>query len=213
MYNYNIDVFKLFGELGILFVFLAFVLLIFNLVLYVFGSLGIMETAKENKLPNPWLAFIPIANSYLLGKLGFEVYSEDDNKNTTFPWLMLGLSACMLVIDNESELYDLLNVTLIVLSTISYYRIYKYLTPKYKMYTVLSVFFGGIPLYFSKEMIKPKEDNQVNEAEVLKEEKNKKSENEETKKDQSERPLYCSNCGNKLTKTSKYCNNCGRKID
>ena len=213
MFNYNISLNEFFGGLGIIFIFFIFVFGIISIVLYVFGALGIMEVAKRNKLQNPWLAFIPVANSYLVGKLGFEIYSDKDNKNTTFPWVMLGLSACMLIIDSESELYGLLNVALIVFSTISYYRIYKYLTPKYKMYTVLSVFFGGIPLYFSKEKIKPKEDNEVNEADVLKEEKNKKTETEEIKKEQPDRPLYCSNCGNKLTKTSKYSNNCGKKID
>lgn len=212
MYNYSIDNFlEFFGGLSILIIFLGFVFIIFAVIVYVFGSLGIMEVAKKNNIPNPWLAFIPVANSYLLGKLGFEVYSNDEEKNTTFPWIMLGLAAFNFIANGESTLSSLANLALSVFATISYYRIYKCLTKKYVMYTVLSFFFGGIPLFMNKEMIKPKKENKTTEdATVLNEEKEIKK--EEVKKENIERPLYCSNCGNKLNKTAKFCGNCGKEI-
>jgi len=212
MYNYSIDNFlEFFGGLSILITFLGFVFIIFAVIVYVFGSLGIKEVAKKNNIPNPWLAFIPVANSYLLGKLGFEVYSNDEEKNTTFPWIMLGLAAFNFIANGESTLSSLANLALSVFATISYYRIYKCLTKKYVMYTVLSFFFGGIPLFMNKEMIKPKKETKTTEeATVLNEEKEIKK--EEVKKENTERPLYCSNCGNKLNKTAKFCGNCGKEI-
>ena len=211
MYNNSIDNFlEFFGGLSILIIFLGFVFIIFAVIVYVFGSLGIMEVAKKNNIANPWLAFIPVANSYLLGKLGFEVYSNDEEKNTTFPWIMLGLAVFNFIANGESTLSSLANLALSVFATISYYRIYKCLTKKYVMYTVLSFFFGVIPLFMNKDIIKAKEETSVNDAEVVKEEK--ANENKEEIKENIERPLYCSNCGNKLNKTAKFCDNCGKEI-
>lgn len=200
----------LFGGLSIIVIFLLFVFLIFYLVAYVFGALGIMEVAKKNNIPNPWLAFLPVANSYLIGQLGFEIYSNENEKNTTFPWIMAGLSASGIILNSDSSLYTLVEIALAVFGIISYYRIYKYLTPKYKLYTILSFFFGGIPLFLNKDMIKAKKENNVNDAEIVKEEK--VNETKEEIKESIERPLYCSNCGNKLNKTAKFCANCGKKI-
>ena len=169
-----------------------------------------MEVAKRNNIPNPWFAFIPVASYYLLGKLGFEVYSNENEKNSTFTWVMLGLSAALVLVGTDSDLTSLLNVALMVFATIAYYRIYKYLTPKYKMYTVLSFFFGGLPLYLNKNMIKVR-DNEVKEADLVKEKK-EMPKKDEIKKEEQEKPNFCSSCGNKLTKTAKFCPNCGKKI-
>jgi len=210
MYNYINEFSSLFGAFSIIAIFFLFVFLIFYLAAYIFGALGVMEVAKKNNIPNPWLAFIPVANSYLIGQLGFEVYSNENEKNTTFPWIMAGLSASGIILNGDSSLYTLAEIALAVFGTISYYRIYKYLTPKYKMYTVLSFFFGGIPLFMNKDMIKAKKETNEKEASVISEGKIK--ETKEEIKENIERPLYCSNCGNKLNKTAKFCSNCGKKI-
>jgi len=210
MYSYINEFSSLFGAFSIIAIFFLFVFLIFYLAAYIFGALGVMEVAKKNNIPNPWLAFIPVANSYLIGQLGFEVYSNENEKNTTFPWIMAGLSASGIILNGDSSLYTLAEIALAVFGTISYYRIYKYLTPKYKMYTVLSFFFGGIPLFMNKDMIKAKKETNEKEASVISEGKIK--ETKEEIKENIERPLYCSNCGNKLNKTAKFCSNCGKKI-
>lgn len=207
MYMYSNDIdFSVITELGIIFIFFAIVLGIISIILSVFGALGIMEVAKKNKMPNPWLAFIPVANSYLVGKIGFEVYSDESNKNTTFPWVMLGLSAGMIIVGDESDVYNLLSIALLVFSTMSYYRIYKYLTPKYKMYTVLSIFFGGIPLYFSREKIVAKSEPVVSINEVT-------NNNQTTQTPEGNLKVkFCSSCGKQLSENDKFCTNCGNKI-
>ena len=129
MFNYNLNLNDFLGGLGIVLLFFIVVLLIVSLMLYIFGAIGLMELAKKNKISNPWFAFIPVANHYLLGKLGFEIYSDEKEKNSTITWIMLGLSAALVLVGNDSELTNLINISLIVLSSIAYYRIYKYLTP------------------------------------------------------------------------------------
>lgn len=60
------------GPLGIFFIVFVAVLVIISLlalVLYVFQSLALYSMAKNQGIIYPWLAFIPVANQYLLGAL------------------------------------------------------------------------------------------------------------------------------------------------
>lgn len=48
----------------------AFAILALGIVNYVLKALAIYKVAKVEKVDNPWLAWIPIANSFLIIKLG-----------------------------------------------------------------------------------------------------------------------------------------------
>ncbi len=48
---------------------LIFVIVIIVIILYVFMALGMQSMAKKLQIENPWLAWIPIANIYLMGKI------------------------------------------------------------------------------------------------------------------------------------------------
>ena len=116
MYSYNFD-FNLLDTLGatsILVIFFVFVILIGAILLWVFGSLGLMELAKKNKVSNPCLAFIPVGCNYLLGKLGFEIYPDNNEKNPTLTWVLLGLSAGALFF-GEEDLGSLITIAITVL--------------------------------------------------------------------------------------------------
>ncbi|MFL0245723.1 hypothetical protein [Candidatus Clostridium stratigraminis] len=60
---------------GTLFAFLAvwsfifFLFLAIGILLYIFTSMGLYKLASNQKLENPWLSWIPVANMYILGKL------------------------------------------------------------------------------------------------------------------------------------------------
>lgn len=206
------------GPLGL---FLILIFIIAAVILYIFSSLGLMELAKKNNISNPWLAFIPIGYHYLLGKLGFEVYEKNGLENKQMPYIMLALSAVYLV----GVLDGPVSIALLVLSVLSYNKIYKYLVPeKATSYTVLSLFFKGIPLYFNSSILKPyeeeiiitetKEENKAeepkgNEIKEEVEENNKK----ETTKQEKIKPNYCSSCGARLNKSANYCPECGKKIN
>ena len=86
---------------GVLAVFFVILLAIAIVVLWVFSSIGIMNLAKKHDIPNPWLAFIPIGRSYIVGKLGFEVYDKENKNATTFVWITLGLGAASFLLGNS----------------------------------------------------------------------------------------------------------------
>lgn len=48
---------------------LAFVFFIIAIVLYILASLGLYKLAQNAGIENPWLAWIPIGNFYILAKL------------------------------------------------------------------------------------------------------------------------------------------------
>ena len=45
---------------------------IFALIFYLLQSFGLFNMAKTKNIENPWLAFIPYANTYIYGKIAFE---------------------------------------------------------------------------------------------------------------------------------------------
>ena len=124
---------------------------------------------------------------------------------------MLALSAVYLV----GVLDGPVSIALMVLSVLSYNKIYKYLVPeKSTSYTVLSLFFKGIPLYFNSNILKPYEEENITETkEETKENETKEEVKEETTKEEKIKPNYCSSCGARLNKSANYCPECGKKIN
>lgn len=57
-----------------------FILVILGIVLYVIMALGLQSMAKKLNIENPWLAWIPIANVYLIGRIAGDqitVFNKD----------------------------------------------------------------------------------------------------------------------------------------
>ena len=204
-YNYFDEYTNFLGPIAI---FLIVLLVLISIVMYIFGALGLMALAKKNKLDNPWLAFIPIGSSYLLGKLGFEIYSSKKEKNPTLTWILFGASLASCI---GSFLENIASTVTIVFMVLAYNRIYKNIVPQSATkYTILSFFFGGIPFYVNKELVKEATFEEVVVEKEVKEKPEKV--NEEDKEIKKERPNFCSNCGNKLTKSAKFCPECGQEI-
>ena len=204
-YNYFDEYTNFLGPIAI---FLIVLLVLISIVMYIFGALGLMALAKKNKLDNPWLAFIPVGSSYLLGKLGFEIYSSKEEKNPTLTWILFGASLASCI---GSFLENIASIVTIVFMVLAYNRIYKNIIPQSATkYTILSFFFGGIPFYVNKELVKEATFEEVVVEKEVKEKPEKV--NEEDKEIKKERPNFCSNCGNKLTKSAKFCPECGQEI-
>jgi hypothetical protein len=55
--------------IGVLAVLTTILASLFFLALYLLFAFGLFTMAKKRELANPWMAFIPLANFYLLGKL------------------------------------------------------------------------------------------------------------------------------------------------
>ena len=106
---------------------------------------------------------------------------------------------------------NIASIVTIVFMVLAYNRIYKNIVPQSATkYTILSFFFGGIPFYVNKELVKEATFEEVVVEKEVKEKPEKV--NEEDKEIKKERPNFCSNCGNKLTKSAKFCPECGQQI-
>lgn len=47
----------------------AFITLILSIILYVLSSIGLYKLAINQNIINPWIAWVPIANLYILGSI------------------------------------------------------------------------------------------------------------------------------------------------
>lgn len=65
---------------------------------YVFFALGLYTMAKRRGLENPWLAWIPVAYLYTLGKLADTYAAQYMNKKTNYALLLLLLVAAVVVL-------------------------------------------------------------------------------------------------------------------
>lgn len=63
--------------LGGIFILLSFLLFIVAVALYIIFSIGLYQMAKNAGLENSWLAFVPIAQMYIMGKLIKEIKVKD----------------------------------------------------------------------------------------------------------------------------------------
>lgn len=80
--------------IGFLIFFLVFylIIMIFGLVSYILSSVGMYTIAKRRGIHNPWLAWIPVANSWILGSISdqFQYVTKGKIRNRR-KWL-LGLN-------------------------------------------------------------------------------------------------------------------------
>ena len=211
----NLDMGGFLTTFGILAVFFAILIAIALIFLWVFGSLGIMNLAKKNNISNAWLAFLPIGRSYIIAKLGFEVYADEKKKNQNFTWITLALAAAAFVLNNNNDLHELVNLALLVFEVWAFYNIFKALNSKnatlYTIFTVITgTLFGGIFLYLMKTD-NPLPENEVKENKK-EEVKQEKIESKASKEKKEEVVNFCENCGFKLNKNAKFCPECGKKI-
>ena len=193
--------------IGIIILIIFLIIVAFAIGMYVFQGIALMELAKKNNIPNAWLAWLPVGNMYLLGKLGFETYAPVEKKNQTFTWILFGCSAGTTLL-SDTGLFFLASVATTVFATWAYFYIFNKINSKNcVVFTVLTAIFaiGGLLLFFNRK-------NFTNENVVnISNEELKNTSNEENNETE-EKAKFCIYCGNKLNKTSKFCSKCGSKI-
>ena len=64
------DISAIIGVIGGLMIIFGLVILLIGIATYIFFALALMAIAKKTNTENPWLAWIPIANIYLMTKIG-----------------------------------------------------------------------------------------------------------------------------------------------
>lgn len=87
--------------LGILAVVLLIVLII-SAVMYVFNAWGMYTIAKRRGISNPWLAWIPIADAWLLGSISDQYRQATRGTATNRRILLLALSAANVILSAPS---------------------------------------------------------------------------------------------------------------
>ena len=67
----------------------AAIIAIICLSLYILRALGVYKMSKTAGISSPWVAFVPIANSYTFGKLAEKYRRKDGKKSEKFSVLLL----------------------------------------------------------------------------------------------------------------------------
>lgn len=116
-----------------------------GIVLYVLGALGLSRMAKKLGVENPWMAWLPIFNIYLIGKIAGDevVVFGKEVKNLA---VVLAVSS---VVIGAVSVIPLIGQIALIVYIIFYYtvlnKIYKIFNESSaRMYTVLSVIFAPL---------------------------------------------------------------------
>ena len=208
------------GTFGALAIFFGILIGVAAIILWVFSSIGLMNLAKKKKIDKAWLAFLPVGRSYIIGKLGFEVYDKDNKNATNFMLVTLGLGAAACVLGSSNgDLSTLVKYALLFFETWSFYNIFKKISPKnaivYTVFTALTgTLLGGVFLYVMKN--EESEDNKIVDAQISETKEETVKEEKEPKKTNSKKEStkgFCTNCGAKISKEVKFCPECGNKVN
>ncbi len=109
-----------------------FVIIILALIYYILGSIGLMKIADRTGEERSWMAWVPVLNIYLLGKLGF---------SNVVGWVMVVL---FLLNGNKTTSNSMFSLALSVLTIISFHKIYSKVSDKAVIMTVFTVLSLGL---------------------------------------------------------------------
>lgn len=127
---------------------LIFIFAIVGIVLYLIYSYSLYKMAVKQGLENPWIAFIPIAQSYILGKLikDLKVF------NFEIPRIEIVLpvaSIVVLLLNNVDILGTLLSLANFILMLFVLNKLYNMYKPvNATLYTILSILGFPVPFIF-----------------------------------------------------------------
>ncbi|WRS27170.1 hypothetical protein U6B65_12670 [Oscillospiraceae bacterium MB08-C2-2] len=72
-----------------IFVVVFVIALVVDLVMYILRSIGLWNIGTNRRLPNPWLAWIPVVWAYSLGNVADDI-NQRTGKKTVYRYLLLG---------------------------------------------------------------------------------------------------------------------------
>lgn len=118
---------------------------------YILLAIGIQTLAKNRGIENPWLAWIPIANFYLLGKIvgSMEIFGKRLDKLEIWVLVAYGVTVLLSWIP---VLGFLIAVALLIFEWFFYTELYKRYKPdQVVLYTILSLFFFPIMIFIIRK--------------------------------------------------------------
>ena len=133
--------------LGGFFVLFLILLVVVFIPLYLLMAFGLYAMAKNAGLENSWLAFVPIANFYIMGKLIKEIkISSYVIPNAEF--VLPGALIVSIFLGGINVLGNLICLCSFILFLVAYYHLYSLYRPQNAaMYTVFSIFCVTIPFF------------------------------------------------------------------
>ena len=90
----------------------SLLVMIWGILVYVLTALGLHTVAKRRGIQNPWLAWIPIADSWILGSISDQYQYVVKGKVTNRRKIMLGLSIGTLCVGGVSYVVQTLTTIL-----------------------------------------------------------------------------------------------------
>ena len=129
---------------GVLLIFVA----IIGIVFYVIYSYALYKMAVKQGLENSWLAFIPIAQSYVIGKL-IKTLKVFDFEIPRIEIVLPVAALVVLVFSQVDFLGGVLSLANFILMLFALNKLYKLYKPENAtLYTVLSIFGFPVPFIF-----------------------------------------------------------------
>lgn len=136
--------YELLAVLGVLLIFVAIIVLVF----YIIYSYALYKMAVKQGLENSWLAFIPIAQSYVIGRLikTLKVFDFEIPRIE----IVLPVAALVVLVFSQVEfLGGLLSLANFILMLFALNKLYKLYKPENAtLYTVLSILGFTVPFIF-----------------------------------------------------------------
>lgn len=99
---------------------------VLGIISYIFQSLAWYTAAKKRNIEYPWLAWIPYAGEYLIGKIGDYYYDREIGKNYHFSIWIICLLAGGTIAPFTILLIFLAPLALIAASVLEYICLYKF---------------------------------------------------------------------------------------
>lgn len=90
------------------------VLGVIGIVLFILNGLGLYKMAKNIEISNKWLAFIPIANNYVLGSISQKYIKADGSKSAKFGIILPLLSLAKFILTIALFIFSVISVTSII---------------------------------------------------------------------------------------------------
>jgi|GEM_PF-1574173 hypothetical protein len=101
------------------------VLLIIVVIMYILTALGMQAMAKKLNIENSWLAWIPVANAYLMGKIAGDRIKIFDKDIQKLGMVLLIGAICVGVLSFIPVIGTLLAIAYAVLYFVALYKIFK----------------------------------------------------------------------------------------
>ena len=124
-----------------------FLVLALFVVLYILGAIGLMVIAEKFDEKRGWMAWVPIVNIYLIGKLAY---------HSGLGWILIGLTflggSSSTTVNGEEvtttllpqPLFSIVQIALAVIMFLSLHKIYSKLSDKAVIMTVFTILSFGL---------------------------------------------------------------------